>query len=281
MKRILITAALWAELKIIKEEIKKLNIQKNQFELNFFEMWMWNYKTILSLTRFLEKNKFKKKHFDLIINIWVCGYSWEDLDEKNNFIQISRIFNLASKKEIISPIFFKFWEIKNIFSSEKIIFDENKLVEKNFWDKEKKVWNIFVDMESYGFELVCEHFEVPRIILKIPVDKIWEETKNFDFEKAKQFLREKINYEKLFWVIKNFFNENKIFFESKKISWEEIKEKILKFYDFTFSEKIILEKLMNKILVLKIFDLKIFFEEKKYLDKKNFLRELRKKEINW
>jgi nucleoside phosphorylase len=30
----------------------------------------------------------------------------------------------------------------------------------------------FVDMESYGFEMVCDSFSLPRIILKVPVDKI-------------------------------------------------------------------------------------------------------------
>jgi glutaredoxin-related protein len=63
-KKILFVSALSAELKIVKQEIKKLNISKENLEISFFECGMGNYKTILNLTRFLEKN-----NFDFIVNI--------------------------------------------------------------------------------------------------------------------------------------------------------------------------------------------------------------------
>jgi hypothetical protein len=41
------------------------------------------------------------------------------------------------------------------------VYDEKKLEEEKY-----------VDMESYGFEKVCDSFSVARVILKIPVDKV-------------------------------------------------------------------------------------------------------------
>ncbi len=34
-------------------------------------------------------------------------------------------------------------------------------------------------MESWGFELVADHFRFPRLLLKVPCDKVGEETLNF------------------------------------------------------------------------------------------------------
>ena len=57
--------------------------------------------------------------------------------------------------------------------------------------------NSFVDMESRGIELVCDKFRIPRLFLKVPFDKIWIETKNFDKEKALEMLANHIDYERL------------------------------------------------------------------------------------
>ena len=254
-KKILFVSALSAELKIIKGEIKKLNISKNDLEINFFECGMGNYKTILNLTSFLENN-----NFDFIINIWVCWYK----EKKEDIIQVSRIFNLANSKELISPIFFEFWKIESISCSEKIIYDEKEVLEENF-----------VDMESFWFELVCSKYNILRMILKIPVDKIGEETKKFDFTKAKKLLKENINYEKLILEIQKYFSSQQHYALEEKEN--KLKEKIFKNYTFTFSEKIILEKNINKILVLELFDLEEFFLENKNLVKKEFLEKINKK----
>ncbi len=260
MKKILFVSALSAELKIIKQEIKKLNISKKNLEISFFECGMGNYKTILNLTRFLEKN-----NFDFIVNIWVCGY----VEKYEKLIQIWRIKNLANLKELIVPHFFEFSTIESIISSEKIIYDISSIplgeIERGFF---------FVDMESYWFELVCNSFNISRIILKVPVDKIWEETKKFDFEKAKKFLRENIDYKNLVEKIENFLNKrNNLNLLNEK--QEEIKQKVLNNYKWTFSEKIILEKEINRFIVLELGNLQIFFEENRNLNKKEFLNKLK------
>jgi len=54
-----------------------------------------------------------------------------------------------------------FLSLESIACSEKIVTDNAILKEENF-----------VDMESYGFEMVCDSFKIPRVLLKIPVDKI-------------------------------------------------------------------------------------------------------------
>jgi len=281
MKKILFVSALSAELKIVKQEVKNLqgelswkdkrgspggNISKTNLEISFFECGMGNYKTILNLTRFLEKNK-----FDFIVNIWVCGYSFSPPTKgelEGGVIQIWRIKNLANEKELIVPYFFEFSKIGSIISSEKIIYDISKIWEENF-----------VDMESYWFELVCNSFNIPRIILKVPVDKIWEETKNFDYKKAKKFLKENINYKKLIEKIEKFLNKT----SSQPSPLEEkelmIKQKILNNYKWTFSEKIIIEKEVNRFIVLELWNLEEFFEENKELGKKEFLNKLKK--LQW
>ena len=254
-KKILFISALNSELKIVKEQVKKNNIFKN-LEIDFLLCWMGNYNTIYNLTKFLEKNK-----IDFIVNIWVCGYK----KDYEKLIQVWRIKNISNNKELIIPNFINFSKISSLYCSEKIIFDKENILEENF-----------VDMESFWVEFVSEKYNIPRIILKIPVDKIWEETKNFDFEKAKKFLSENIDYKKLLEEINNFLEKN-IILENKNI------EKFLKKLNFSESQKIIFEKLYNKyeVLVWDNFEdfLKSYFkkfEDKKIekKDLKNFLKYL-------
>lgn len=247
MYNILIVSALSLESKLIKNEIKNLDLKN--IKTSFLVSWVWNYHTILNLTKYLKEN-----NFDLILNIWVCGYK----NFNKDFIQIWRIKNSSDDREIIVPNIIDFWDLESIFCSEKVIYDSYELWEENF-----------VDMESYGFELVCNNFEVPRIILKIPVDKIWIETKNFDIKKAKIYLSKNINYKLLFEKIEKYLNS----LDSNNI-WIEIKNKILSHYKFSFSENFILEKLVNKFMILELWDIDIFFEKNKNLNKKDFLRKL-------
>ncbi len=261
MTKILFVSALSAELKIVKEEIKKLNFKN--IEISFLESWIWNYNTIFNLTKFLEQNN----NFDFIINIWVCGYSFHSMPllqdwEFKKVIQIWRIKNLANNKEKIIPNFLNFAEIESIACSENIVYNSSEIKEENF-----------VDMESYWFELVAEKYNLPRIILKVPVDEIWEETKKFDFVKAKKFLKENIDYKKLMSELEEFLeSKNLNLFDKKE---EKLKNKILTYYKWTFSEKVILEKEINKFLVLELWDIEKFFEENKNLDKKEFLKRLK------
>jgi len=243
MKKILIVCALSAELNNIKEIVKNLGLR--DIKLSFFTTWMGNYNTILNLTRFLENNS-----FDFIINIGVCGYKTEKIDA----FQVARIYNLANNKELIVPNLIAFLSLQSIACSDKIIFDSLLI-----WDEN------FVDMESYGFELVCDSFKTPRIILKIPVDKIWDETKKFDFEKAKKYLNENIDYKLLFEKISIYLENGE-----EKIDFE----KYFKDFNFTFSEKEIFKKLYFRYKSLVWNDFDIYFEGNNDLNKKLFLNNL-------
>ena len=156
---------------------------------------------IFNLTKFLDEKSQKSDFFwyDFIINIWVCWFkkNWELKIEnwkiKDDFIQIWRIFNLTTKKEILVPIFFEFWPIKSIACSENIVYEKNVLWEENY-----------VDMESFAVEFVADKFKIPRIILKVPVDEVWDETKNFDFEKALKLLEGNIDYKLLIEKIREY-----------------------------------------------------------------------------
>ena len=253
MYKILIVWALSAEINTIKQQIKKLELIN--IKTSFLTVWIGNYNMILNLTKFLENNT-----FDLILNIWVCWYK----KKKEKFIQIIRIKNLSNNKELIVPNIIDFGKLESICSSEKIIYDNEKL-----WDEN------FIDMESYWFETVCNDYSIPRVILKIPVDKIWKETDNFNFVKAKKYLKLNIDYKLLFEKIENYLQNLK----NNEI-WKKIKEKIINNYKWSFSEKIILEKLINKYIILELGNIDLFFKKNtkcqngKDLSKKEFLKKL-------
>lgn len=52
-------------------------------------------------------------------------------------------------------------------------------------------------MESWGFEWVADHFRLPRLLLKVPYDKVGEETLIFDRTLALSKLAQGINYQDL------------------------------------------------------------------------------------
>lgn len=243
MKKILVVCALSKELNTVKEKIKSLDIRNAK--ISFFTTWMGNYNTILNLTRFLENNS-----FDFVVNIWVCWYK----DKKINAFQVARIYNLSNSKELIVPNIIDFLKLESIITSEKIVYDSNVLLDENF-----------VDMESYGFEIVSDSFKIPRIIIKIPVDKIWEETKNFDFEKAKDYLSNNLDYNELF---------EKIVFYLDKQKKEDSLDKYFSNYSFTFSEKEIFKKYYYRYKSLVWDDFLYYFENNKHLEKKVFLKYL-------
>jgi len=208
------------------------------FKISYLVSGMGNYNMIYSLTKFLQDNK----NIDFVLNIWVCGYIPLSQPfppgEKGveNVIQIWRIKNIVNNKELIVPNFIDFSSIESIACSEKIIYDKKEIWEENF-----------VDMESFWFEFVLEKFNLPRLILKIPVDKIWEETKNFDFNKAKAYLRENIDYKKLFEKIWEFLGT------PLNPPLQEGKNKLKKYFELlnlTETQKNIFERLYNKYEVL-------------------------------
>lgn len=52
-------------------------------------------------------------------------------------------------------------------------------------------------MESRGFELVADKFRFPRLIFKVPYDRIGAETLAFDKKKALSLLANNLDYEEL------------------------------------------------------------------------------------
>ena len=241
MKKILIVTALSQELNAIKSEINSIKLK--DVKVSYLSVWKWNYNLILNLTNFLNKNK-----FDFIVNVWVCWYYWF----KEDIIQIWRIYNISNSKEIIVPLFFEFAKIESIDCSEKIISSKNFQAESNY-----------VDMESYWFELVTDNFLLPRIIIKVPVDKIWDETINFDCSKAENLLRNKVNYNLLLAKIKEYLD--------KIVSKEDFLEYVEN-YNFTFSEKEIFKKLCNRYLSLVSNDIEKYINENQVENKDEFLK---------
>ncbi len=99
-----------------------------------------------------------------------------------------------------------------------------------------------LDMESFGFEFVSEKFNLPRIILKVPVDTTAEELEKFDFKKALERLENNIDYEKLIVKVKDFLDKNK--------KTDEF-EKYFKILPFSVSEKEIFKFLAKKYQFVK------------------------------
>lgn len=174
--KILICAATSGELKTVKNQIKWLNL-KVSLQIDYLCTWIGNYSTIYTLTKYLTE------HPDcefFLVNIGICGYMSQEHPPK--MIQIWRIKNATTDKELLPPIPFEFGKIVSIRSSETI------LKERSFEE------DGFVDMESRGFEFVADQFRFPRILIKIPYDKVGIETQQFEKKKACQMLTENINY---------------------------------------------------------------------------------------
>jgi len=245
-KKILFVFSLSQELNIVKAQIKKLSIRNLSF--HFFSSGIWSYKIILNLSELVCTNK-----FDFIVNIWVCWYT----KEKKDLIQVARIKNLSNRKELLVPIFINFASLESIASSENIIFNEDLLLGEKY-----------VDMESYGIELLSNKYHIPRLILKIPIDKVWYETKSFDYKASYNYLERNIDYLDLL---------NKI---SSYLSKLEISDDLSEYFDYykmTFSEKIIFQKLYNKYISYNWDTFSSFFINYKDLGKKylfNFLEKL-------
>lgn len=244
MKRILIVAALPGELKILK---KSYNLYKNpHMTCDFLCSWMGNLQTTLTLTE-----KLSHKNYDFILNIWVCGYK----NKKENIIQVSRAVFSATGKEIIIPHFFSIAPLISIYSSETAVYNPELL-----WD------NNYCDMESFAVEKVAEYFKIPRLILKVPIDKIWEETKHFNASKALEILDKHIDIQTILNAIESYLS-------SLSSRGDEI-EVYASHYPLTFSENILFEKYFFRYEAILEKDFKDFFETHKHLSKKDFLKTL-------
>jgi len=238
--KILVAVAHPNELKIIKAKIKDLNLI--WFDISFIQTWVGNYETIHNLTK-----SFEKESFDFLLNIGICWY----INENNWLIQVARIKNLASNKELLVPICFQLSQLESIWSSEIPVKNLGENADYNF-----------IDMESYWIEFIGNKYQIPRIILKLPSDKIWEK---LDFNNIKNSCQElwNIDYIKLFSLIKNYLETN-----IKKENYEYIKE----IYRFTFSEFEILKKQIKKYEALSNASFRDFFNKNCNFDKMEFMK---------
>ncbi|MDD3262433.1 MAG: hypothetical protein PHR61_01180 [Candidatus Absconditabacteria bacterium] len=180
--KILICAATGGEMKIIKNNIKNLNIIG--LSVSFLTTGIGNYETMFSLTNYILTNKEEKP--DLILNIGVCGY----IGKRINLVQVARIINSSTRKESIVPMVKIIAPVSTCFCSEIPVY-EKKLDEENH----------IVDMESWAIDYVAQKFQIPRILIKVPVDQVGDETKNFDREKALEILEENIERKKVMKMI--------------------------------------------------------------------------------
>jgi len=170
-------------MKIIKNNIKNLNIA--WLSVSFLTTGIGNYETLFVLTKYLLDIKDNKP--DLILNIWVCGYVWT----KEKLVQIARIINASTGKENIVPVPKLIAPVRSCLCSETPVY-QNLLGEENY----------IVDMESFAIDFVGQKFQIPRILLKVPVDLVGEETKNFDREKSLVMLEENVEWKNIFNNIK-------------------------------------------------------------------------------
>lgn len=193
---ILICCATPGELKTAKTQIKSLKL-KSKLDIHYLCTGIGNYATIFSLSQFLteqaRRNPDQIQNF-FLVNIGVCGYMSKHPAPK--CIQIWRIQNLHTNKELLPPLPIVLAPITSIFCSEIVLSSRNLTVEEGF-----------VDMESWGIERVADQFRIPRIFIKVPVDKVGDETLAFDKEKACQMLADHIDYELLIKKIQGFLNK--------------------------------------------------------------------------
>jgi len=238
---ILVTVAHPNELKIIKENIKNLKLV--WVKIYYIQTWIGNYETIYNLTKVIESNK-----IDFLLNIWVCWYK----EENNWVIQVARIVNFWTNKELLVPIIFEFAKLESICCSEKIITSTDELS-----------WEKYVDMESYWIEFLANKYQIPRLILKIPADNIWEKFDINILKESCEKLWTEIDYIKLFEKIISYINSIPI-----EDSHDYLREK----YYFTFQEFEIIKWKISKFEALTCQSFKEFFEEYWNLDKNEFMK---------
>lgn len=241
-KKILFTSALPWELKVLKEIFWN---QPETFRADFLVLWVWCLEATLKLTK-----KLIETHYDFVINSWICWYK----ETRHSVIQIARSIYLPTHKELLVPQFLKVAPRVSIICSETPIFESTLLWEENY-----------VDMESYAIEKVCEHFKVARLILKVPYDKIWEETKNFDKNLALKYFKNTLSRLGILSPLNVYLVSH---------TKTESSEKYHSHLRLTVSEKIIFEKLFQKYQALSPESFEVFFNAHKKLDIKIFLQKL-------
>lgn len=87
----------------------------------------------------------------------MCGY----VGEKKKVVQVARVINASTGKENIIPIPKLLAPVSSCFCSEIPVYERN-LDDENY----------IVDMESFAIDYVGQKFQIPRILIKVPVDQV-------------------------------------------------------------------------------------------------------------
>lgn len=164
--KILVVAAMPNELKAIKEWIKSARLKIN-LNIDYLCCGIGNYETISSLEHYLTQNS----EPTFIWNIWICGYRNQNKEKNSDPFQVTSVVNIHTGKEMVIPPFLQIAPMRNCYCSENIVLEKPNL--------QSKIWLInvemYFDMESRWIEFVASKYKLPRLILKIPFDFIWEE----------------------------------------------------------------------------------------------------------
>jgi len=206
---------------------------------------MWIQESILRLW-----NKLSQTSYDFILNYGVCWYT----RVQDPCIQVVRSLDAYSGKELLPPVFFTYAPLSTILCSEIPI------------DSPANMQGLeYVDMESYAVEKLAEFYKIPRLIIKVPADKVWEETKNFDKKRALEILSQNID----FWDL-----ISKICAYLETLAVKQDTKLYHDFFSFTQTEWLIFEKYFHAYNSLAQEDLSEFFHTHKHLTKKVFLKQL-------
>lgn len=146
--------------------------------------------------------KLAQETFDCIWNIGVCGRKHLDTPR---FFQVSRILNIHTGKELIVPPFVHIGPLHGIYCSDVPVSDATRLQEE-----------AFVDMESFAVEFIAQKYATPRLLCKVPVDVVGEETHHFDRTKALDLLQNNVPYKNILSTIYAYCSQQK---QSDTYAW--------------------------------------------------------------
>lgn len=160
---VLVTSATAQELHIIKSEIRNKRLENTK--IDYLICWVGIDATIFSLTQKMTQNQ-----YDLVVNIGVCGAK---VPPQHSCVQVARIVRRETDKEALVPV------VKALAPLATFLCSEQPTLSFEWYEECD-----FADMESRWVEYVCQQFKVPRVLLKVPVDCVGEETLKFDRQKA-------------------------------------------------------------------------------------------------
>ncbi len=119
-------------------------------------------------------------------------------------------------------------------------------------------------MESFGFEFVCVKYNLPRMILKVPIDFSWDDLDEIASNNTLGRIEKNIDYKKLIETIKSYLDtQNK-----EKLNLDKYFNKL----KFSQRQKEIFEFLYKKYEVLIWDDFDTYFE--------NYINNLNSKQIH-